>query len=31
LKQTAAEDDYTQFREQLLAVVRGLMQKTRVP
>jgi predicted nucleotidyltransferase len=29
LKQAAAEDDYTRFREQLLAVVRGLLHKTR--
>lgn len=29
LKQATAEDDYTQFREQLLAVVRGLLHKTR--
>lgn len=31
LRQTGAEDEYTQFRERLLAVVRGLTQKTRVP
>ncbi|MEK7758308.1 MAG: nucleotidyl transferase AbiEii/AbiGii toxin family protein [Pseudomonadota bacterium] len=31
LKQAAAEDDYTRFREQLLAVVRGLLHKTRAP
>lgn len=31
LKQATAEDDYTQFREQLLAVVRGLLHKTRGP
>lgn len=31
MKQAAAEDDYTQFREQLLAVVRGLLHKTRAP
>jgi len=29
LRQAAAEDDYTRFREQLLAVVRGLLHKTR--
>lgn len=29
LQQAAAEDDYTRFREQLLAVVRGLLHKTR--
>lgn len=29
LKQAAAEDDYTRFREQLFAVVRGLLHKTR--
>ena len=29
MKQAAAEDEYTRFREQLLAVVRGLMHKTR--
>lgn len=31
LKQAAADDDYTRFREQLLAVVRGLLHKTRAP
>ena len=29
MKQAAAEDEYTRFREQLLAVVRGLLHKTR--
>lgn len=31
LKRAAAAEDYTQFREQLLAVVRGLLHKTGAP